>query len=521
MNAGQFLLHALLVIMLGLVAPVQAAGVAPYGSNLFQGNFAGHSKGANIGPGDRIVVRIWGGNLAVDDTFQVDAAGNLDVPQLGSIPVAGLVGDKLQEALRSKLAASGNGDSQVYAAPLDAGGVTVFVTGNVNRPGRYSGQANDPVLAYLDRAGGVNAARGSFRDIRLLRQGDTVCTFDLYSFVQRGELPSQRFMDGDTLVVGQRGAAIVAKGAVANEAAFEFSGNGITGAELVELAKPQKRVTHVSLTGTRKGAPYTTYIPVSALTTLQLQDGDTVQFKADGTTSTIMVEVQGAVRGASRFPVRKGSRLRDVQDFIAVEPGRSNLAAIYVKRKSVAASQKKAIADALRRLEQSAMTAASASSEEAQIRAKEADMIAKFVERAKAVEPDGIVVLDNGEASGSLVLEDGDCIVIPEKSDVVMVSGEVVMPKAMLWHKDKDVDDYITGAGGFSARADKNRVLVMHPNGAVSQSAATIGPGDHVLVLPKPETKSMQTVKDISQVLMQVAISTGSVLGLPFLKILE
>lgn len=39
-----------------------------------------------------------------------------------------------------------------------------------------------------------------------------------------------------------------------------------------------------------------------------------------------------------------------------------------------------------------------------------------------------------------------------------------------------------------------------------------------ILVLPKVESKNMQAVKDISQVLMQVAVSTGAVLGLPFLQ---
>lgn len=509
-------------LVMGFVAQIVtctlglAAEVAPYGANLFQGNFAGMSKSAVVSPGDNIVLRIWGDGVTVDGVFAVSDAGNLDAPDVGSIPVSGLPAERVQEAVRSKLAASGHGNSQCYVSLRDAGEISVFVTGGVNRPGRYSGRTQDSILAFLDRAGGINPDHGSFRDVRLLRQGEMVRKVDIYPFIRHGSLPSLRFRDGDTLVVGQRGAVVSASGAITNTARFEFVGGTATGAALMDLVDPQNKVTHVSISGTRQGAPYNTYIPVGDFGTLKLADGDMVQFMADGASATIMVAVQGAVRGASRFPVRRGARLREVQDFIAVEPGRSNLAAIYVKRKSVALSQKKAISDSLRRLEQSVMVASSASNEEAQIRGKEAEMVAKFVERAKTVEPDGIVVLDNGQESGELVLEDGDCIVIPEKSDVVMVSGEVVMPKAMLWHKDKKLSEYIAGAGGFSARADRDKVLVMHPNGAVSQDPDKISAGDHVLVLPKPETKSMQTVKDISQVLMQVAVSTGSVLGLPF-----
>ena len=37
--------------------------VRPYAANLFQGNFAQNKEGAVIAPGDRVVVRLWGGDL--------------------------------------------------------------------------------------------------------------------------------------------------------------------------------------------------------------------------------------------------------------------------------------------------------------------------------------------------------------------------------------------------------------------------------------------------------------------------
>lgn len=206
------------IFLAGVLAPLQVSAQAPFGANLFQGNFAAQGKAATVAPGDRIVVRIWGGDITVDTILQVDTIGNLDVPGLGSLSVAGILPDKLPDSLRSKLAASGHGNSQIYIAPLDAGGVTVFVTGGVNRPGRYSGLAHDPILAFLDRAGGINAARGSFRKIQILRQGEVVHTVDLYPFVRRGEQTPVRLKDGDTVVVTPRGAVIEARGAVTNAA---------------------------------------------------------------------------------------------------------------------------------------------------------------------------------------------------------------------------------------------------------------------------------------------------------------
>ncbi|MDR3357488.1 MAG: polysaccharide biosynthesis/export family protein [Desulfovibrio sp.] len=508
----------LLVLTMGILSGVKtlAAEPAPYGANLFQGNFAKNAGTVPLMPGDRLVIRLWGA-ASVDDIFTVDPQGFLHLPRIGPTPVTGLAPDKLAEDLRSKLAASGQGGTQVYVMPLDARTVNVFVTGGVIRPGRYQGAATDSALAFLDKAGGIDPDRGSYRAVRLMRNGAVVGTVDIYSFARRGELPSLRLQEGDTLVVPPKGPAVAAAGAVRNPALFEFFKGQADGAALIDLAQPEKKATHAAVSGTRNGAPYNTYVPVRDLAHLALEDGDTVSFVADTTGGAMFIAVEGAVRGASRIPVRKGTRLGDVQNFIAVEPDRADLEAIHVKRKSVGARQKKAIADSLRRLEESVLTASSASAEEAQIRAHEASMLSKFVERAKSVEPEGVVVLDNGRDSGDLVLEDGDVVVIPPKSDVVLVNGEVMAPQAMLWSRNKDLDDYIKGAGGYSAKADKDRVLIMRANGSVSRDGGSIKAGDQILVLPKVESKSMQAVKDISQVLMQTAISARAVLGLPSL----
>ena len=203
--------------------------------------------------------------------------------------------------------------------------------------------------------------------------------------------------------------------------------------------------------------------------------------------------------------------------YISVDPVQANLSAMYLKRPSVAASQKKAIEASLRRLEETALTTSSNSSEEAQLRSKEAEMISKFVERAKTVEPEGIVVLEENGHTADLTMEDGDVIVIPEKTDVVLVSGEVLVPRALVWSKGKKLEDYVEGAGGYSNRADQGNVLIMRQNGSIAHADSEILPGDQLMVMPYIQSKAMQVVKDISTVLSQVAVSTRMVLGLPSL----
>lgn len=162
------------------------------------------------------------------------------------------------------------------------------------------------------------------------------------------------------------------------------------------------------------------------------------------------------------------------------------------------------------------MTATSASPDEAQIRAHEAEMIAKFAEKARSVEPEGIVVVGEGGKVADISLENGDVIVIPEKSDVVMVSGEVVMPQALVWSTKKSVKAYVKAAGGFTTRADTSNILIIRPNGEIETGDETVQAGDQVIILPRFESKNMQAVKDISQIVYQIAVAAKMVLPFPF-----
>lgn len=141
-------------------------------------------------------------------------------------------------------------------------------------------------------------------------------------------------------------------------------------------------------------------------------------------------------------------------------------------------------------------------------------MLSNFVAKAREVQPEGIVVVGNKGTITDLALENGDIIVIPEKTDVVLISGEVMMPQAIVWNQDKDMDDYIHDAGGFSNRADTSKMLVIRPSGEVFTNPSPIYPGDQILVLPRVESKNLQAVKDISQVLYQIAVACKVILDI-------
>ena len=494
--------------------PPSTDGLAPFGADLFQGNFAkGVFDELNgdyvIMPGDRITVRLWGAHN-FDGVLDVDAQGNLFLPEVGPVTVVGLKHAQLPQVVAERVRSVYTNNVEVYTNLLNTQPVALYVTGFVTRPGRYAGGPTDSMLYYLDQAGGIDAERGSFRDIRILRDGRTLVKVDLYPFILEGSIPRPRLEEGDVILVGERGAGVLAQGQVRNSARFEFpSDASITGRQLVDLATPLHKVSHVSIVGARSGAPYNTYLAIEEFQQMALEDGDAVNFLADTPGVTIMVAATGAIVGASRYPVKKDTRLLELLYYIPVEPELANLNGIHINRKSVAEQQKKALEESLRRLEESSLTATSQSVDEANIRVREAELIAQFVAKAHSVKPMGTVVVGHDGKLRDIYLEDGDVVVIPAKSDVVLISGEVIMPQAVVYSEGKNSRDYIAVAGGFSHRADKSHILVAKPNGEVLSAADTnIAPGDHIMVLPKFHTKNLQTLKDISQILYQIAIAT-------------
>jgi len=98
---------------------------------------------------------------------------------------------------------------------------------------------------------------------------------------------------------------------------------------------------------------------------------------------------------------------------------------------------------------------------------------------------------------------------------VVHVSGEVLIPAAVTWEKGLSLKDYLGGAGGLSDRADTDNILIVGLNGEVSHAKGQpIEPGDRILVMPKFDSKNLQLVKDVTQVLYQMAVAVKVAVGL-------
>jgi hypothetical protein len=196
---------------------------------------------------------------------------------------------------------------------------------------------------------------------------------------------------------------------------------------------------------------------------------------------------------------------------------RSDAGSIQLFRQSVKDRQKTMLEASLHSLEQAALTARSGTSDESQLRRNEADLILQWIDRARKVEPLGQVVIGQGPARDDLLLENGDQLHVPTRDGLVLVSGEVLFPNAVAWQAGLAADGYVARAGGFTQKSAARRIVVAHADGSfeeVSVQSRAVRSGDDLLVLPRIDTKSRQILKDMTQILYQIAVSAKVVLGL-------
>ncbi|MGQ8364627.1 polysaccharide biosynthesis/export family protein [Glaciecola sp. 1036] len=497
-----------------------------FGHKLFAtGQAATRNDGLNenylVAPGDKIAIQLWGA-VARSQVFTVDNAGNIFIPEVGPVLVKDVPAGRLNTYVTSQIKSIYPNNVNVYVNLLTATPVSVYVTGSVTKPGQYAGLASDSILFFLSSAEGVDPQSGSFRDIRILRNNEVIQKYDLYAFLINGTLDSFSFQDDDVIIVGEQKSIVKTEGEARLPLFFELTNQELNGQSLIKYARPLPNASHVAVTGTRENGPISIYVTLEEFLTFELQDGDVVLFNEDIRNDVISVQVVGSHEGPSFFTLKRGSRLIDFLHRVKIDPEDSNYGNVYIQRESVRLKQKQLLEESLQRLERSVFTAPASSNGEATIRTQEASLVAQFIERARAVEPLGKVIVSEDGKVANIRLEQSDVIVLPKNTDLIQISGEVLIPQAIVYNQNASIGDYVAWAGGFTERADDERIVIVQANGLSTvaglsntsqwfseQQAYRIQPGDQILILPRVDDKIIQSIKDITQILYQIAITAN------------
>lgn len=109
--------------------------------------------------------------------------------------------------------------------------------------------------------------------------------------------------------------------------------------------------------------------------------------------------------------------------------------------------------------------------------------------------------LANPGSFDDIMLREGDMLLVPEYSNIIKISGEVMYPVSMSYEKGRNLAYYIQNAGGYSTNASKRKVYGIHANGSVvklgSNSVSAIEPGMEIVVPQKSAKRKMSTTEII------------------------
>ena len=123
-----------------------------------------------IGPGDELRIRVWG-QVNFSANVRVDRSGEIYLPQIGQVHVAGMPFSALDGHLRSAVSrVYRNFDLTVDVGQIRA--IQVYLAGAARRPGVYTVSSLSTLVDALFASGGPSAT-GSFRHILLRRAART------------------------------------------------------------------------------------------------------------------------------------------------------------------------------------------------------------------------------------------------------------------------------------------------------------------------------------------------------------
>jgi len=187
-------------------------------------------KNYQLGIGDEIVINIWG---AAQNNYilEIDKTGAIRIPNVGPIHVNGTNIDKASAIIKSRLSRIYAGMNERANSPYKIFAeiniakvrtIQVNIIGEVKVPGTYSLSGLSSMLNALYAAGGPTKS-GSFRKIKLIRNGSEVSFFDIYKYLIEGSQQGNEILqDQDLIIIPPFISRIDVTGAVKRPGTFEM-----------------------------------------------------------------------------------------------------------------------------------------------------------------------------------------------------------------------------------------------------------------------------------------------------------
>jgi protein involved in polysaccharide export with SLBB domain len=267
-----------------------------------------------VGPGDELRIRIWG-QVNRQANVRVDRSGEIYLPDVGQVHVAGLAFSELDGHLRDAVGrVYRNFDLTVDMGQIRA--IQVYVAGEARRPGVYTVSSLSTLVDALFASGGPSI-EGSLRSIELRRGGTAITQFDLYDLLVKGDKTKDaKLLPGDVIFIPPVTSQVAVLGSVRNPAIYELRpGETLAGiladAGGVSALADEARVSIERIDEHHdRQAMEVAYDP-SGLTTL-VADGDMIRVYSIVPKYQKTVTIRGNIANAGRFAWHDGMHISDL-----------------------------------------------------------------------------------------------------------------------------------------------------------------------------------------------------------------
>lgn len=221
--------------------PVPASSTSTNGS--LSGSVAQPRKGnptelgptVRIGPGDDLEINVFG-LPELSQHARVSDSGDVSVPLLGNLHLAGLSSNEAQALIERRLASGyfvNNPHVSVYVKEYTAEGISLM--GEVNRPGVFSALGAHRLVDLIQTAGGLTDKAG--RTVTVAHRDDPKhsITLTLSNDAAKTVENNIELLPGDTIVVSKAGI-IYMVGEVNRPGGFVMENNKITVSQALAMA---------------------------------------------------------------------------------------------------------------------------------------------------------------------------------------------------------------------------------------------------------------------------------------------
>lgn len=268
-----------------------------------------------IGPGDELLIQVWG-RIDLKSRTTVDRDGQISLPKVGTLSVAGLRYEQLEGYLRSSIANLYK-DFELNVTLGRLRSIQVYVFGSARQPGAYTVSSLSTLVNGLFDSGGPSAT-GTMRHIQLLRNDHLVADFDVYDLLRKGDKSHDvQLLPGDVIYIPPAGPQIAMIGSVNEPGIYELKFNDETIASalkdaggLTSLAEAD-RILLERIENRRRRWVDEFALDVSGLQRV-LKDGDILRIFPISPRFENAVTLRGNVAQPGRYAWHEGMRISDL-----------------------------------------------------------------------------------------------------------------------------------------------------------------------------------------------------------------